>query len=55
MGASEAVDGTIISESLTRFVAERQGAKAAILKQARLAKEERNSASKKGKGKGDEE
>ena len=54
LGVRDQADGSLVDPSLTQHAARRQAAKAEIMKQSRLAAEERKHA-RKGDGKGDKE
>ncbi|CAK9080024.1 unnamed protein product [Durusdinium trenchii] len=55
MGIKDTADGSLVDPALLQFTAKRQAAKAEIMKQSRLAAEERKAAHKKGDGKGDKD
>jgi hypothetical protein len=46
MGVKESADGTVVDPALTMFVAKKQSAKAEIMKQSRLAREEKAAANR---------
>ena len=46
MGSREAADGSLVDESLNRHVSQREHARAEIMKQTRLARDERAAAAK---------
>jgi len=59
MGSAEAADGSVVDPALTRYVAKRQQGKAEVMKQQRMAAEEKRAAQhrpapKKGVAKGGE-
>lgn len=53
LGIKDCADGSVVDPALTQHAARRQAAKAEVLKQTRLATEERRNAGKKGDPKGD--